>query len=234
MPDKWYLRTQDDTFGPETRERLLEWARMGRIQPGQEISSDGENWSPAEEIPFLDMRWSIDIGDGTPRGPFNKQAAEALLRSGRLPAGSKLVETVPAFEEEESDSGEVAMAPVPEDDVQTVVEQDNDISKPQIEVKVVEKIVEVPVEKVVEKIVEVPVEKIVAISLIFISVGTGGRMPVMSFAGSPRRSKGVIMSALELANVTDAVIVIINVLSISILIFTVNTLSSVPVMSFAG
>ena len=161
MPDKWYLRTQDDTFGPETRERLLEWARMGRIQPGQEISSDGENWSPAEEIPFLDMRWSIDIGDGTPRGPFNKQAAEALLRSGRLPAGSKLVETVPAFEEEESDSGEVAMAPVPEDDVQTVVEQDNDISKPQIEVKVVEKIVEVPVEKIVEKIVEIPVEKIV-------------------------------------------------------------------------
>ena len=72
MPDKWYLRTQDDTFGPETRERLLEWARMGRIQPGQEISSDGENWCPAEEIPFLDMRWSIDIGDGTPRGPFNK------------------------------------------------------------------------------------------------------------------------------------------------------------------
>ena len=36
MAEQWYLRTQDDTFGPETRERLLEWARMGRIQPGQE------------------------------------------------------------------------------------------------------------------------------------------------------------------------------------------------------
>ena len=37
---KWYLRTQDDTFGPETREKLIEWARLGRIQPGQEISED--------------------------------------------------------------------------------------------------------------------------------------------------------------------------------------------------
>ena len=69
MSEKWYLRTQDDTFGPETRERLLEWAKMGRIQPGQEVSPDGETWMPAVEVPFLDMRWSIDIGDGTPRGP---------------------------------------------------------------------------------------------------------------------------------------------------------------------
>ena len=64
MKNQWYLRTQDETFGPETKERLIEWARMGRIQPGQDISEDGETWRPATEIPFLDMRWSIDIGDG--------------------------------------------------------------------------------------------------------------------------------------------------------------------------
>lgn len=95
MSNRWYLRTQDDTFGPETKERLIEWARMGRIQPGQEISSDGENWVSAVDVPFLDMRWSIDIGDGNPRGPFNKHAAQALLASGRLPKTSRLVETVP-------------------------------------------------------------------------------------------------------------------------------------------
>ena len=39
---KWYLRTQDETFGPETREKLVEWAKMGRIQPGQEVSDDNE------------------------------------------------------------------------------------------------------------------------------------------------------------------------------------------------
>lgn len=87
----WYLRTQDDTFGPETRDRLIEWARMGRIQPGQEISEDGENWVPATEVSFLDMRWSIDIGDGVARGPFNKAAAQALLASGRLPKSARLV-----------------------------------------------------------------------------------------------------------------------------------------------
>ena len=99
MKNEWYLRTQDDTFGPETKERLIEWAQMGRIQPGQDISEDGKNWRPATEIPFLDMRWSIDIGDGQPRGPFNKHAAQALLASGRLPRGSKLVEVRPTFEE---------------------------------------------------------------------------------------------------------------------------------------
>ena len=98
MSNEWYLRTQDETFGPESKARLLEWARMGRIQPGQEISSDGETWTPATEVPFLDMRWSIDIGDGRPRGPFNKMAAQALLSSGRLPPGSRIVEVRPPFE----------------------------------------------------------------------------------------------------------------------------------------
>ena len=168
MTEKWYLRTQDDTFGPETRDRLLEWAKMGRIQPGQEISNDGETWRPAVEIPFLDMRWSIDIGDGTPRGPFNKHAAEALLKSGRLPPGSKLVEVPPAFEE--------ASSPAPKEDEPPVAQSEpvaveQEVARPEPEVKVVEKIVEVPVEVVkevpVEKIVEkevikeVPVEKIV-------------------------------------------------------------------------
>ena len=95
MGNQWWLRAQDEVFGPVTRDNLLEWAQMGRIQPGQDVSEDGENWKPATEIAFLDMRWSIDIGDGTPRGPFNKQAAQALLASGRLPRGSKLVEVVP-------------------------------------------------------------------------------------------------------------------------------------------
>lgn len=92
---EWHLRTHDDEYGPVTRERLVEWARMGRIQPGQEVSEDGETWIPVTEVPFLDMRWSIDIGDGTPRGPFNRAAAQALLDSGRLPKGSRMVEVAP-------------------------------------------------------------------------------------------------------------------------------------------
>ena len=150
MSNTWYLRTQDETFGPETKERLIEWAQMGRIQPGQEISGDGENWLPATEIDFLDMRWSIDIGDGLPRGPFNKAAAQALLNSGRLPRGSRLVEV---RNENTSEPPKETPPPAPSVDTATV--------PPRVIEKIVEKRVEVPVEKIVEKRVEVPVEKIV-------------------------------------------------------------------------
>lgn len=145
---KWYLRTQDETFGPETQAKLVEWARLGRIQPGQEVSEDNISWTRVEDVAFLDMRFSIDLGDGNPRGPFNRAAAEALLASGRLPRTASLVETRAPF------------------DVETVenVETVEEVVKVPVE-KIVEKIVEVPVEKIVEKIVEktieVPVEKIV-------------------------------------------------------------------------
>ena len=127
---KWYLRTQDETFGPETEEKLVEWAKLGRIQPGQEVSDDNIVWRRVEDVPFLDMRFSIDIGDGNPRGPFNRAAAEALLASGRLPPASTLVETRAPFPPEEPAAAET-VAP---------------------ETRVVEKIVEKPVEKIVEKI----------------------------------------------------------------------------------
>ena len=143
---QWYLRTQDETFGPESEEKLVEWARLGRIQPGQEISEDNEVWRRVEDVPFLDMRFSIDLGDGNPRGPFNRAAAEALLASGRLPPTATMVESREPFDAPEPQSE-------PEPQVAT--------SQVESEPKVVEKIVEVPVEKIVEKIVEVPVEKIV-------------------------------------------------------------------------
>lgn len=178
MAEKWYLRTQDDTFGPETRERLIEWAKMGRIQPGQEISSDGENWQPAIEVPFLDMRWSIDIGDGTPRGPFNKFAAEALLRSGRLPAASKLIEVKPAFAtQQEEPQPDTCVQPLPDTQSSHApadgnVSASGDVSAQQMTggsetpqpsaqddaTRVVEKIVKVPVEVIKEVVKEVPVE----------------------------------------------------------------------------
>ena len=156
---QWYLRTQDETFGPESEEKLAEWARLGRIQPGQEISEDNEVWRRVEDVPFLDMRFSIDIGDGNPRGPFNRAAAEALLASGRLPPTATMIESREPFDAPApSDEPE----PQPESASQVEPEQQPELA-PQAdpEPKVIEKIVEVPVEKIVEKIVEVPVEKIV-------------------------------------------------------------------------
>ncbi len=167
---EWYLRTQDEVFGPESEEKLVEWARLGRIQPGQEISDDNMIWRRVEDIPFLDMRFSIDIGDGNPRGPFNRAAAEALLASGRLPPTATLVETREPFAEEPQEEPVEAPAEPPvkplaetpaEPPAERVIEKEV-IKEVPVE-KIVEKIVEVPVEKIVEKevIKEVPVEKIV-------------------------------------------------------------------------
>lgn len=177
---KWYLRTQNETFGPETEAKLVEWAKLGRIQPGQEVSDDNIQWRRVEDVPFLDMRFSIDIGDGDPRGPFNRAAAEALLASGRLPRTASMVEVrapfdadadalTPAREEPVASSAEKAVAapvetvvekPV-EVPVEKVVEKVVEVPVEKVVEKIVEKIVEVPVEKIVEKVVEVPVEKIV-------------------------------------------------------------------------
>ena len=167
---KWFLRTQDETFGPETQERLVEWARVGRIQPGQEVSDDNVTWQRVEDVAFLDMRFSIDIGDGNPRGPFNRAAAEALLKSGRLPSSATLVETRAPFEEEKKEEAKpaeeaaeatAATTGTAETEATQETKGTEETIETPAEVKVVEKIVEVPVEKVVEKIVEVPVEKIV-------------------------------------------------------------------------
>ena len=150
---KWFLRTQDETFGPETEARLIEWAKMGRIQPGQEISNDNIVWRRVEEVPFLDMRYSIDLGDGNPRGPFNKTAAEALISSGRLPPTATIVEVREPFAVDEPEQ-ESAPQPTP---IESPVS-----AQPRIVEKVVVKEVrvEVPVEKTVikEVRVEVPVE----------------------------------------------------------------------------
>ena len=153
---KWYLRTQDETFGPESEEKLIEWARLGRIQPGQEISNDNIEWKRVEDVPFLDMRFSIDIGDGNPRGPFNRAAAEALLASGRLPKTSTIVETREPFPEETP----VAEEPVAVPEESAAVEPVAETTVPsEPEIRVVEK--EVVKEVVKEVRVEVPVEKIV-------------------------------------------------------------------------
>ena len=161
---RWYLRTQNDTFGPETEAKLVEWAKLGRIQPGQEVSDDNITWHRVEDMAFLDMRFSIDIGDGNPRGPFNRAAAEALLASGRLPKTSSIVEVREPFPAEEPVAQEEPVAeeePVVAEEAPVVAEESPVVTEeaPAVDEKPV--VEEKVVEKVVEKIVEVPVEKIV-------------------------------------------------------------------------
>ena len=139
---QWYLRTQDETFGPESEEKLVEWARLGRIQPGQEISEDNEVWRRVEDVPFLDMRFSIDIGDGNPRGPFNRAAAEALIASGRLPPTATMVESrepfdAPApsveFESQPEPEPEPQVEPAPSDEPEPQPETESQVVSSQVE-----------------------------------------------------------------------------------------------------
>lgn len=182
---KWYLRTPDETFGPETAARLVEWAKLGRIQPGQEVSDDNETWRRVEDVPFLDLRFSIDLGDGNPRGPFNRAAAEALLASGRLPASATLVETRAPFEAEEvgtdaptaepepaKESGETptaepaaaaAESETPPEAREKAAAEPEPVEAPEPPAAApgAPAAATEPEVKVVEKVVEVPVEKIV-------------------------------------------------------------------------
>ncbi len=161
--EKWYLRTADEVFGPESREQLIAWAKVGRIQPGQEISSDNFTWRKVEDVAFLDMRFSIDLGDGNPRGPYNKAAADALISSGRLPPIAKVVEVRAPFEEE---TIEVSEQQIEEPKAEEIFEEEKEdvslVNEVRVEVPVeVEKIVEKEVIKEVRVEVPVEVEKIV-------------------------------------------------------------------------
>lgn len=202
---RWYLRTQDETFGPESEEKLVEWARLGRIQPGQEISEDNEVWRRVEDVPFLDMRFSIDIGDGNPRGPFNRAAAEALLASGRLPPTATMVESREPFDAPAKEDAAVDCAPSAQPETEPERESASGV-------KIVEKIVEVPVEKIVEKEVvrEVPVEKIVEkIVEVPVEKEVVREVPVEKIVVDESRVKeleGMLAAAVQVANDSEKAI----------------------------
>lgn len=89
---QWFLRTGGESiFGPVSTQGLVVWAEQGRILPGHEVSNDRKKWVQAVSLAMLDMRWFVDDGSGELRGPLNKLAAEALIKSGKVPEGSQLV-----------------------------------------------------------------------------------------------------------------------------------------------
>jgi chromosome segregation ATPase len=83
--EQWFLRTGGDTvFGPVTPEGLVVWAEQGRVLPGHDVSTDRKKWVPAISLAFLKMQWYVDNGEGDLRGPLNRAAAEALIKSGKV------------------------------------------------------------------------------------------------------------------------------------------------------
>ena len=103
---QWFLRINGETvFGPVSTQGLIVWAEQGRILPGHEVSPDRKKWTQAVSLDLLDMRWFVDDGTGELRGPLNRLAAEALIKSGKVAEGAQLVS---ADEVDEADEGAAA------------------------------------------------------------------------------------------------------------------------------
>lgn len=91
---QWHLRISDGTvFGPVTPDDLRGWAEQGRIVPGHEVSEDGQNWTPAERLPLLEMVWKVQV-EGGEIGPVNIRAIADLLRDGTASPDTRIVNTI--------------------------------------------------------------------------------------------------------------------------------------------
>ena len=113
--EQWFLRTGGDTvFGPVTPEGLVVWAEQGRVLPGHDVSTDRKKWAPAISLDFLKMQWYVDNGEGDLRGPLNRAAAEALIKSGRVSEQAHILS-----------SDEVDLAETSEEKTKTASEKPN-------------------------------------------------------------------------------------------------------------
>ena len=86
----WYVKTDDgNEYGPVALDKLIGWARDGRIEPTSEISSDRIKWSPAPLLPDLGMRWIVETEFGRYFGPFHPDLVKELFDKKRVPPASR-------------------------------------------------------------------------------------------------------------------------------------------------
>ncbi len=89
---EWYLKVTDGSvFGPANTASLTEWAREGRILPGDSISEDKEHWIPAEQLPDLKMVWIVELKNGSYHGPVNIGAIAIFLSEKTILPNAKLI-----------------------------------------------------------------------------------------------------------------------------------------------
>lgn len=82
---RWYVKVTDGkVYGPANLATLVEWAQVGRIQPNNELSRDGREWTLAEEFIELDLKWLIELKPGQFYGPYNRKLIVQLFKDGVL------------------------------------------------------------------------------------------------------------------------------------------------------
>lgn len=152
--EQWFVRAEDGkVYGPASQQSLVQWAEEGRVEPTGFISRDRITWLPAQMMKALCMTWLVETEPGKVYGPFNRKVVSRLFQDGSVTAQAKVYRLHEYSIDED---------PPP---VEKIVEKRVEVPVEKIVEKIIEKRVEVPVEKIVEKIVEkrveVPVEKIV-------------------------------------------------------------------------
>lgn len=83
--EMWRVRLDDGSeYGPVDEDKLLSWAREGRIAPSSQISSDGTTWILAPRKPELGMDWLVETSPGEYFGPFHHDVVQGLLDSKKI------------------------------------------------------------------------------------------------------------------------------------------------------
>ncbi len=81
----WFLKKESgEVYGPVDLPSLKTWAEDGRVAPGDVLSADQSDWSPAFEVAELEMVWMLDLPDGPSYGPAHAKAFEGMLAEGAL------------------------------------------------------------------------------------------------------------------------------------------------------
>jgi DNA repair exonuclease SbcCD ATPase subunit len=88
----WRLQKTDGAiYGPTDWFSLTQWAREGRIEPGDQLAEGDEPWRPAAEIADLDLSYTILQGDGDTYGPIHLDFPRSLLDEGALPPDTPVI-----------------------------------------------------------------------------------------------------------------------------------------------
>ena len=161
---EWYVRTADGrVYGPADIASLVTWAEDGRIEPTGFVSRDRINWTPAQLMPELEMKWLVETEPGKVFGPFNRALVISLFSRKAVPDGAKAYRLhelpvecdPPPVEVEKIVEREVRVEVPVEKIVERVVEKEVRVEVPVEKIVEKEVRVEVPVEKIVEKVIEV-------------------------------------------------------------------------------
>lgn len=81
----WYLKKSDgNIFGPVDDDACVQWAREGRIVPGDQLSEDKLVWIEPSTLEQLGLDWFIPMDDGSPYGPIHALALSELIADDEL------------------------------------------------------------------------------------------------------------------------------------------------------